>query len=232
MKIQIYGERASGTNYLTALITRNIPELELKWEYGWKHFFPDGDLSNSQDTIFFVIHRNIFDYLRSFYNRQWHVAYHLRALPFLEWMQAEWECVYDKHTYNMKNFDKLKETEMMFERDPDTGERFKNVFQMRRKKILVWDDLKTQVDHVFYLNYENLVSSAQFFIDSLAGWYGFKKKERFDPITGDKGGMNTYNPKKYKMFTDQQLSVIRTETDWDAEKTAGYSGDTFFTGKI
>ena len=37
-KFTIYGERCSGTNYLQNLVNDNF-EIELTWEYGWKHFF-------------------------------------------------------------------------------------------------------------------------------------------------------------------------------------------------
>ncbi len=36
-KIQIYGERCSGTNYLEDVITKNF-NVDITWEYGWKHF--------------------------------------------------------------------------------------------------------------------------------------------------------------------------------------------------
>ena len=36
-KVQIYGERCSGTNYLESLIKLNF-NVEITWLYGWKHF--------------------------------------------------------------------------------------------------------------------------------------------------------------------------------------------------
>ena len=36
-KFTIYGERCSGTNYLENLILVNF-DVNLTWEYGWKHF--------------------------------------------------------------------------------------------------------------------------------------------------------------------------------------------------
>ena len=37
-KYTIYGERCSGTNYLENIININF-DVNITWEYGWKHFF-------------------------------------------------------------------------------------------------------------------------------------------------------------------------------------------------
>ena len=53
-QVTIYGERCSGTNYLEQLLLSNF-EVEITWEYGWKHFFGHADLSNSDDVLFIGI---------------------------------------------------------------------------------------------------------------------------------------------------------------------------------
>ncbi len=65
-KVTIYGERCSGTNYLEELLLLNF-DIELTWEYGWKHFFGYNDLSNTDDVLFIGIIRNLPDWLNSFY---------------------------------------------------------------------------------------------------------------------------------------------------------------------
>ena len=57
----IYGERCSGTNYLQDVIERNF-DVELTWEYGFKHFFgfQEEQLKKSDDTLFICIIRLCF----------------------------------------------------------------------------------------------------------------------------------------------------------------------------
>ena len=73
-KVQIYGERCSGTNYLEDLITKNF-NVEITWEYGWKHFFGfcEEKLVNSNDTLFICIIRDIYSWINSFFRELHHL---------------------------------------------------------------------------------------------------------------------------------------------------------------
>lgn len=51
MKVAIYGERCSGTNYLEQLLLLNF-DVEIVWDYGWKHFFGFADLTGSDQVVF------------------------------------------------------------------------------------------------------------------------------------------------------------------------------------
>ena len=75
-KITIYGERCSGTNYLEELLLLNF-EVEIIWDYGWKHFFGFNDLNNSDDVLFIGIIRNIYDWINSFFREKHHLPYAL-----------------------------------------------------------------------------------------------------------------------------------------------------------
>ena len=69
-KYTIYGERCSGTNYL-----ENIINVNITWDYGWKHFFgfQDDKLKKSDDTLFICIVRNLPDWINSFYREKYHL---------------------------------------------------------------------------------------------------------------------------------------------------------------
>ena len=92
--IQILGERYSGTNYLAALIRNNIPAVEITESFGFKHWFikdhqprsaPNSttdfecvrSLNHSDDTLFLVILRNPFDWLRSLARYPQHAPDHV-----------------------------------------------------------------------------------------------------------------------------------------------------------
>ena len=72
----IYGERCSGTNYLEELLLLNF-DVEIVWDYGWKHFFGFDDLTNSDDTLFIGIIRNLEDWINSLYREKHHLPTHL-----------------------------------------------------------------------------------------------------------------------------------------------------------
>jgi len=75
-KVTIYGERCSGTNYLEELLLLNF-DVETVWDYGWKHFFGFNDLTNSDDTLFIGIIRNLEDWINSLYREKHHLPIHL-----------------------------------------------------------------------------------------------------------------------------------------------------------
>ena len=73
-KFTIYGERCSGTNYLENIIKINF-DVDITWEYGFKHFFgfQDEQLKQSDDTLFICIVRNLPDWINSFYRTPHHL---------------------------------------------------------------------------------------------------------------------------------------------------------------
>ena len=75
-KVTIYGERCSGTNYLEELLLLNF-DVEIVWDYDWKHFFGFNDLTNSDDTLFMGTIRNLEDWINSFYREKHHLPTHL-----------------------------------------------------------------------------------------------------------------------------------------------------------
>tara|TARA_Y100000741_G_scaffold262621_1_gene203192 strand:- start:833 stop:1066 length:234 start_codon:yes stop_codon:yes gene_type:complete len=57
--IKIFGERNSGTNFLTFLIKKNIKDInifssEIEYGTGWKHGFPKIELFNELESTLFI----------------------------------------------------------------------------------------------------------------------------------------------------------------------------------
>jgi hypothetical protein len=118
--VTIYGERCSGTNYLEELILLNF-DVEITWEYGWKHFFGFNDLKNTDDVLFIVIVRNLTDWINSLYREKHHLPSELtkNVDTFLN------NTFYSVHDNN---------EESMVDRNMETNERYKNIFELRRIK--------------------------------------------------------------------------------------------------
>lgn len=159
-KFTIYGERCSGTNYLQNLVNDNF-EIQLTWEYGWKHFFgfQDDMLKNSDDTLFLCIVRNPVDWINSFFRNPHHLPLNykhgLTEIERLdEFLNKEFFSINDKEN-NYRKWDKEK----MEDRNIYTGERYKNIYELRHTKIKwMLEELPKKVKHYMFVKYEDLLN--------------------------------------------------------------------------
>jgi hypothetical protein len=145
-KVTIYGERCSGTNYLEELLLLNF-DVEITWEFGWKHFFGHNDLSNSDDVLFIGIIRNICDWINSLYREKHHLPANLTR---------------NIKTFLTKPFYSLhsgSENENMADRNIETNERYKNIFEARlvKNKYLI-EKMPTLVKHYCMITYDDLTT--------------------------------------------------------------------------
>lgn len=158
-KFTIYGERCSGTNYLEKIILKNF-DVKLTWEYGWKHFFgfQDKKLEKSDDTLFICIVRDLYTWMNSFFREMHHLP-----LKFIKtssenkiiyFLNSKFWSLYDAKTN--KKF--LKE--IMEDRNIYTGDRYKNIFELRhtKNKFLI-EDLPNKVKNYIFIRYEDLINN-------------------------------------------------------------------------
>jgi len=144
--VTIYGERCSGTNYLEQILLLNF-NIKIVWTYGWKHFFGFKELSNSDDTLFIGIIRNLYDWVNSLYRDKYH-------LPS--------EVTNNIDTFLNKPFYSIykDDTEIMEDRHIDTKERYKNIFELRhiKNKFLI-ETMPTLVKNYCLITYDNLINN-------------------------------------------------------------------------
>lgn len=182
-KYTIYGERCTGTNYLQNLIDINF-DAEITWDYGWKHFFgsninngwyhfnkfKDGDeiidnyiyneycLDKSDDVLFICITRDIIPWLNSFYREMHHLPlkYNNKLTDkekINDFLNNE---IYSFNDYN-NNRDISKE--LMEDRNIYTGDRYKNIFELRYiKNKYLQEDLPNKVKNYIFIRYEDLIN--------------------------------------------------------------------------
>jgi hypothetical protein len=145
MKVTIYGERCSGTNYLEELLNLNF-DVQLVWDYGQKHFFGFNELNNTDDVLFIGIIRNLYDWINSFYYSPHHLPEHLRnKKSFL-----------NDEIYSLDN----KNEEEMKDRNIETKERYKNIFELRhvKNKFLI-DTMPTLVKNYVLITHDDLLNN-------------------------------------------------------------------------
>jgi len=146
-KVTIYGERCSGTNYLEELLLLNF-DVEIVWDYGFKHFFGFNDyLTNSDDTLFIGIIRNLEDWINSLYREKHHLPTHLTE---------------NIDTFLTNTFYSLDYSgnEIMSDRNIDTGERYKNIYELRlvKNKYLI-EKMPKLVKNYCLITYDDLVDN-------------------------------------------------------------------------
>lgn len=158
-KFTIYGERCSGTNYLEDIITMNF-DVNVTWEFGWKHFFgfQDDLLQNSDDTLFICIVRNLPDWINSFYREKHHLPLKYKKNmsekdKLNEFLNKEF------WSFNDNNGNRDTSKEILQDRNIYTGERYANIFELRHTKIK-WmvEDLPTKVKNYIFIRYEDLIN--------------------------------------------------------------------------
>jgi len=150
-RFTIYGERCSGTNYLENLILKNF-DVELTWDYGWKHFFghhPE-QLKDSDDVLFICIVRGIVPWLNSLYKDRHHLQLHVPpsapdAVKIHEFL--------NKPVVSFQN-----QKEIMEDRNIYTKQHYANIFELRHIKLkYMIKDLPTQVKHCILIRHEDLL---------------------------------------------------------------------------
>lgn len=226
-RIQVFGERCSGTNYLEQLLARNFTATPVVWDYGYKHFFPQAALDNAEDCLFIVLYRDPIAWLRSLHRSPWHVAPPLRRLPFSQFIRHQWWCIWDRKAGKSRR-DPLFGTEMMFERDPVTGERFENVLKMRSAKIREWEALHTQVPHSVSITFEQLRADPDGFVHRLTREFDLRPTGEFNAVRRYKGvkwyqGWKTWLLRRpLATISDDDLHYIVDQLNPDLERAAGY----------
>lgn len=222
-RIQIYGERASGTNYLKQLLIKNIPNTAHTNQYGWKHFFPPESFPNSEDCLFIVIYRNPFDWLRSLHLQPHHTHSSLQKIPFSEFIRTEWHCVWDELA-NVLPDDEKYGTEMLFERNPKTGDRFENVINLRNAKIKAFEELKQKIKNIEFVKYEDLKKNPQLLINRIRKKYNVHSLGKLQTVDTYKGiTTKPYIPKIYGPISENDLLFIKKNLDISLENTIGYN---------
>lgn len=166
-KYCLYGERCSGTNYIQNLIRENFNADRVE-NFGHKHFFGFASFDNSDDVLFISVIRNLFDWINSFYLKMHQlplkyekISSDLKRYKFL-----------NEEFFSFSDADGNRDTshEIMNDRNIYTGERYKNIFELRhtKNKFLI-DDLPNKVKNHILLRYEDFLDDFENTMNKING---------------------------------------------------------------
>ena len=202
-KVTIYGERCSGTNYLEELLLLNF-EVEIVWDYGWKHFFGFSDLTNSDDVLFIGIIRNLDDWINSLYREKHHLPTHLTE---------------NIDTFLTNTFYSITtKGEIMEDRNIDTGERYKNIYELRlvKNKYLI-EKMPKLVNNYCLITHDDLVDSFVDIMNKLKN-VGLKIKDSIDfPLN-----VNYFKKDKVTLFKKKENIIPKEKIIIENEELKFY----------
>lgn len=215
-KFTILGERCSGTNFLEKAISNNF-ELKLTWEYGWKHFFGFSDYSNADDVLFIGIVRDPIQWLCSLYKNPHHLNQEMRK-NWINFLTKECWSYYDIEVEDNKLGD-----EIMTDRNIYTGNRYKNIFELREIKIdFLLTVMPKKVKNYILIRYEDFLNNYEETLNLIEHRFLLKRKtEDYQKITAYKGESGTFIPKKYNI-PEEFMPIVQKNLDHETEKNVGY----------
>lgn len=220
-KIQIFGERCSGTNYLEHLLLKNLEAIEITSQFGFKHCFHREIGEKTSDCLFVIIYRSPLDWLRAMHKIPHHAAFELRGIPFEDFIRKEWWCQWDE-TSEVTPDNPLYGKEIMIDRCPLTHKRFTNIIKLRRAKICDYESLRDKADNLIYITLEELKIYPEDFIKIVSDKFKIKKSCNFTDIIKYQGKGDPYIPTFYDPITVADLDHIINEIDVQLEKSIGY----------
>jgi len=205
----VLGERTSGTKYLVDVIKSSF-NLPITWNYGWKHFFEPKKYQNTDETLFIGIVRDPMQWLGSFFAKPYHVP-PVNKGNWTNFLTNEWWSIYDE-----RNHGPARGSEIMLDRNIHTGERYKNIFEMRAtKNKFLLDDMPKLVKYYILIRYEDLLENPNEILEKISKL--INKPVNVKNITTS----NNFRPNK-RIIPEAALAIVNTYLNKEIESRLQY----------
>ena len=227
---KIFSERCSGSNYLKELMNKNFPKIRSDKRFGHKHFSPwfnrvdaysgpeeNWTFADSGSTLFIIIFRDPYDWLRSLRNHPFHSTRNLHNLLFSKFIRTQW-------TLTKKELLELHKIHKLLDLDPATSRPFKNVMHLRSAKIRNMLEIPKKVKHYYLINYEVLEENPEGVLDEIAELFCLERNKDFEDEQYNRGWKHwgKYKKTKYPPIAIKDVQFINQQLDWDLERSIGY----------
>jgi hypothetical protein len=242
---QVLGERCSGTNYVHALIEENLKDLRSSGCIS-KHFIPwylDKAKINSnsyyqvpiQNILYIVVIRDVFDWVRSFYETPHHTDGSIKKLSFTNFIRTPWKPKEENIEKNERRFWQLfamgqvnsnNEDSLPYyidKMDPVTKKPFKNILHLRTQKYQNYIEFANYVNNIIYVRYEDVLANPEEFISFVSNFTNAKPSNYKSITTYKNEFKKIYKPKKYFEINKSDRKFILLQIDQNLEKEFGYN---------
>lgn len=226
-RFQVFGERSSGTNFAKRVLGRNTP-LTPSEDLGWKHGFPQM-IAVPADMVAVVTVRNAADWVRSMHAKPWHCSAVMQALPFSEFIRAEWDTLVDRDRY-FEEAARLGLTGQPLQQDrhPLTGARFADIFALRQAKLTAHLGFAARGCNVAILRMEDLTAAPEETVDAFLAAFALPPRDgAFRGIARRLGSKFRpaieARPETPAALPAQDRAHLRARVDSAQEAALGYS---------
>ena len=169
-KYTIFGERNSGTNYLKKVLQQHL-KLKFTREYGWKHWYIKGvtprgientttdnecikPITDSDDTLFVIIVRNVYTWVGSMYKKPHHIK-NINKNSLFEFISNKY-IAYEKGPGGHKEGTKTAWLKNSDHEYPYFMEEADNLIELRNLKNNHFYNIRNNVKHYFFIRQEFL----------------------------------------------------------------------------
>jgi len=143
-------------------------------------------------------------------------------LSFTNFIRAEWSCVWDE-VANVDQYNPKFGNEMLQERNPETGERFYNVLELRRGKLKNWLKMAEFTNNIAFISYEDLFNSPETYLGGLFKKFDLPVK-KVKNIKSYRGfGKKAYIPKPDPIISQLDAEFICESRGWELESVFVYT---------
>lgn len=224
--IRVYGERNSGTNYLTQLLENNfnikvenyddigeLVNMDISLIKDWKHEVPIN--KPNKDIIDIFIIRKLEPWLVSFYNNQWNLEPQRNFKTFLTTSLKPLTLNSDKNIKRKPleiQFDKL--TNVIVNKS-DNGKTIFNLRYYKFNKILDYINKNSKCS-IVQLDYIQTEENCNKFLENLNSKYNLVESLNFQNIYKYKGYGDIYK-KTNKMNIDKYKLLINSKSNKNIE---------------
>lgn len=228
---QVFGERSSGTNAIEWLIRENS-NLEAVKSYGWKHGFPVA-LAYHPSSLIVVIVRDPIDWVISMFNNP-HAAHRdVDTKNFSSFIRGEWAMFvrprvrrFWTRPWQMTVRPDVGGQECVFDRDPATGLRFKNVVRLRYAKLSSMLSIRNRECNFCMTRFEDIIPNPLPFIQhvrSVSGSSLFGTYRPLPPTPLNPKGKRNFKAMKRADVSNDDYRYLLTQLDMEVEQALGYS---------
>lgn len=210
----INAERDCGTKYVENLFCTAFG-LPFSWDLGDKHFFGfyDEQVAAAVDTLLVGITRNPYDWLMALFKHKHHLPF-LHGKDIYLYLTAEWYSVDHRGTGWYKNATQPDYPKEIFtDRDWDTGTRYKNIFALRRKKLLYLQKLRRIAPHYIFFRFEDMMTGHDNIIQATS--------QEFNLPIAATDYPKPHNKTPYEIPA-RVKEIIDDSIDWGVEALFGY----------
>ncbi len=194
-RLQVFGERSSGTNFAKRLLGRNTP-LKPTEVLGWKHGFPQM-IAVPADMVVVCMVRRADDWVRSMHSKPWHTTPAMQRLEMSDFIRAEWDTIIDRDRYwDAAARLGLTGQPLQQDRDPTTGARFCEIFALRRAKLAALLGFAARDCNIVFARSEDVTNAPEAFVDRFRAAFGLP------PRDGDFRGIARRLGSKFKPAVD------------------------------